>query len=381
MMKAKKRICFVVAVPETAEAFLKDHIKALSDEYDIYLVANMTGVADVKLDGLSDIKHIPIRREINILNDLKSVYKLTSYFREMKFDAVHSVTPKAGLVTALAARMAGIEDRTHIFTGQVWATRTGLFRFLLKSIDKVIVVLNNHILVDGEAQRQFLISEGVLSQINSRVLGAGSICGANTAKFTPEKSEREKQRKELGLDSDKVVFAFMGRLKREKGIFELLQAFNNLVQYAPDAYMLFFGNDEDNCMSNLSDYPNIIEGSNFKYCGVTSVPQLSLQAADVFCLPSYREGFGMSVIEASCLGLPVICSDTYALADTMVDNETGLRCKVKDVETLEKAMKFLYDNPPERKRMGENGRKRVLELFSGEIIVNEWVKFYNEMLK
>lgn len=88
----------------------------------------------------------------------------------------------------------------------------------------------------------------------------------------------------------------------------------------------------------------------------------------------------MSVIEASCLGLPVICSDTYGLADTMVDNETGLRCKVADVPTLVEAMKYLYDHPGERERMGKNGRNRVLELFSGEKIVGAWCDFYKSIL-
>lgn len=380
-MRQRKRICFVVAIPGTANAFLVDHIKALSKDYDVYLTANLDNNPDFNIDGLKGVHHVPIHRNISILKDLNGVLKLTSYFRKMKFDAVHSVTPKAGLTTALAARMAGIKHRTHIFTGQVWATRTGLMRKLLKSIDKLIASLNNHILVDGEAQRKFLISEGVVKDEKSVVLGAGSICGANTEKFTPSSEERIKQRKELGVGPEKVVFTFMGRLNRDKGVYELLQAFNNMVPMCANAYLLIFGSDEENCMSHLGEYPHISDGFNFQYYGPTPTPQLSLQAADVFCLPSYREGFGMSVIEASCLGLPVICSDAYALEDTMVDNVTGLRCKVGDVKSLEDAMKYMYDHPAERKIMGENGRKRVLDLFPGKKIVGAWVDYYDSLLK
>ncbi|MDE6320768.1 MAG: glycosyltransferase, partial [Muribaculaceae bacterium] len=138
---------------------------------------------------------------------------------------------------------------------------------------------------------------------------------------------------------------------------------------------------EENCLNHISEYSDIVDGSNFKYYGPTSTPQLSLQAADVFCLPSYREGFGLSVIEASCLELPVICSDAYGMADTMVDTVTGVRCKVGDAASLTAAMKYLYDNPDERRRMGENGRKRVLDLFSGEKIVGAWVEYYHSLLK
>lgn len=376
----KKKICFVVAIPGSAQSFLKDHIKALSEDYDVYLAANLSDQAGFGIDGLSGTHHIPIKRAISIPNDLRAVRCLASYFREMKFDAVHSVTPKAGLVTALAARIAGIKHRTHIFTGQVWATRKGVMRFLLKSMDKLIASLDNHILVDGESQRQFLISESVVSNKKSKVLGAGSICGANTARFTPSAEERERQRRELGISSEKVVFSFMGRLNKEKGIHELLAAFDNLFKNSPNAYLLIFGRDEENCLGNLGEYKNIQDGGNFQYYGPTTAPQLSLQAADVFCLPSYREGFGLSVVEASCLALPVICSDAYGLADTMVDNATGLRCKVADVPSLEDAMKRLYDDPDLRRSMGENGRKRVLELFSGEKIVGAWVDYYKSML-
>lgn len=376
----RKKICFVVALPGSAQSFLKDHIKALAKEYDVYLVANLESASGFTLDGLSGVQNVAIVRNISIGKDCKAVLDLASYFRKMKFDAVHSVTPKAGLVTALAARLAGIKHRIHIFTGQVWATRSGMMRILLKSIDKLIATCNNHILVDGESQRQFLVSEGVVSDRKSRVLGAGSICGANTVRFTPEENVRVKERAHMNIPTDKIVFTFMGRLNRDKGIFELLSAFNELATTSPNAFLLIFGRDEENCLSKINEYPNIHGGENFLYFGPTSTPQLSLQAADVFCLPSYREGFGMSVIEASCLGLPVICSDAYGLADTMVDNETGLRCKVADIPTLVKDMKYFYDNADERQRMGENGRKRVLELFTGEKIVNAWCDYYRSML-
>lgn len=376
----KEKICFVVAVPGSAQSFLKDHIKALAKDYDVYLIANLENSTNFALEGLKGIHHVPIVRNISIAKDCKAVLDLAVYFRKMKFDAVHSVTPKAGLVTALAARLAGIRHRIHIFTGQVWATRTGVMRLLLKSIDRLIAMTNNHILVDGESQRQFLITESVVSDRKSKVLGAGSICGANTLRFTPDENIRMQQRSLMNISDDKVVFTFMGRLNHDKGIFELLSAFNEFVVMSPDAFLLIFGRDEENCISKINEYPNIHDGDNYLYFGPTSTPQLSLQAADVFCLPSYREGFGMSVIEASCLGLPVICSNAYGLADTMVDNETGLRCKVADVPTLVKAMKYLYDHPDERQRMGKNGRNRVLELFSGEKIVGAWCDFYKSIL-
>lgn len=379
MDASNKKICFIVSSYGSAESFLKDHIKALSKNADIHIVANLGGKEATPLQGVAAVKDITINRGISIISDLKAVWKLASYLKKEKFDIVHSVTPKAGLVTSIAAKIAGIKHRIHIFTGQVWATRKGAMRTLLKSMDKLIASLDNHILVDGQSQRQFLISEGVISEKKSQVLGAGSISGANSERFTPVEGERQRQRALMNIPDNKVVYAFMGRLNRDKGLYELLAAFNDMVISKTNAFLLLFGIDEQNVISHLDEYKNIIPGDNFLYYGLTNTPQLSLQAADVFCLPSYREGFGLSVIEASSLKLPVICSDAYGLADTMVDNETGLRCKVADVDSLQSAMTKLYDEPSLRASLGEKGRERVLKLFKGETIVAEWVKFYNTL--
>ncbi len=376
----KKKICFVVAVIGTAKSFLINHINELAKYYDIYLVGNFSETEDLSSFNLSASKSININRDISITTDFKAVYELYKYFRKEKFDAVHSVTPKAGLITAIAARLANIKHRTHIFTGQVWAARQGVMRFMLKTFDRLIFLFNNHILVDGEPQRQFLIKNKIISAKKSQVLGAGSISGVDTNKFVPSLEIRNKIRSELNILNDRIVYAFLGRLNKDKGIYELFDAFNSLTKICPNTYLLLIGNDEENCIDKLSNYKNIKPDINFKFYGRTPHPNIVLQAADVLCMPSYREGFGSSVIEAQCLGIPAICSDIYGLSDTIVDNETGLRCKVKDWTSLFISMKKLYDNPDLIDKYGNNGRLRVLEIFSAKTITQEWIDFYSEIL-
>lgn len=376
----KKKICFVTSVPQTAISFLDNHIRALLNEYDVYLATNIYSSGDISQLQVTDLFHFEIQREIHFAKDIKAVGQLYRYFKRMRFDAVHSVTPKAGLVTAIAARLAGIEHRTHIFTGQVWATRHGVMRLLLKTIDRIIVNLDNHILVDGESQRQYLIKNGVVKKSKSKVLGHGSICGVNTEAYNPSSETRAQMRKELGLTPDKVVFAFSGRANRDKGIYELYEAFNNIAPNHPEAFLLLFGWDEGNCIQQISQCPNIIDGVNFHFYGFTPTPGIQLQASDVFLMPSYREGFGSSVIEASCLGLPVICSDAYGIMDAMEEGVTGLRCKVADTQSLQAAMETLLNNKEMREQLGANGRKMVLEKFKGDVITAEWVKYYKNIL-
>lgn len=375
----KKKICFVVAIAGTADAFLRDHIKALRDEFEVYIAGNIKSKDEIARLDVNDYFQFDIQRSISLINDMKAIWQLYKYFKRMKFDAVHSVTPKAGMTTAIAARLAGIKHRTHIFTGQVWATRKGAMRAMLKSIDWITAHLDNHILVDGESQRQYIIKNGVVSKKKSQVLGPGSISGVNTDRFIPTEECRIHVRQELNL-TNRIVFTFMGRANKEKGIHELFKAFNNIALTHKEAFLLFFGSDEDGCLKTVSQYSNIKDGENYLFYGRTSTPGLHLQASDVFVMPSYREGFGSSVIEASCLGLPVICSDAYGVMDAMIDDVTGLRCKVADVPTLQSAMEKLLNDAELRKRLGNAGRQRVLDNFKGSAITAEWVKFYHQIL-
>lgn len=377
---AKKKICFVVAVPSTAQAFLKDHIEALSEDYDVFIAGNISSSDELTGLNVCSYKHIDIEREISIKNDLKAVSQLSSYFRKMKFDAVHSVTPKAGLVSALAGFLARIPVRIHIFTGQVWATRKGFMRFMLKSIDWLIAKLNTHILVDGASQCQFLIDEGVVSEKKAQVLGDGSIAGVNIQRFEPSEDSRKSVRQALNIADDKVVFVFMGRLNHDKGMYELLPAFDKLAATNKKGFLLLFGADEENVAATFRIYKNLNE-DNFLYYGMTKEPQRMLQAGDVFVLPTYREGFGSSVIEAACLGLPTITSDAYGVLDASIPEETGLRCKVGDVDTLLACMNELAVDGEKRKKLGMAGRKRVLEKFAGSVVVRHWKHFYDTILR
>lgn len=381
-MEQKKKIAFVVAIPLTARAFLMDHIAFLQKEYEVHLVANFPTEEDKKeFETVGLICHTaPIQRAISVGGDLKGLFALRKLFKMEKFECVHSVTPKAGLLTALAGWLARVPNRVHIFTGQVWATKKGAMRMMLKGMDKIIAMLNTRILVDGECQRQYLIKEGVLKEKNSIVPAEGSIAGIKLDRYVISDEVRAAERAGLGLTDDKVVYIFLGRLNHDKGIGELYEAFNRLVAECPKSVLLFYGMDEEGYDAKVVDYPNIKKGVNYFFPGLTKTPFNALQAGDVFVLPTWREGFGVSVLEAQALGLPVITSDAYGVVDASVEGVTALRCGVNDPEGLYKAMKQYYDDANMRKGHGEAGRKRVVEHFSNEVVSKAWLEIYKEML-
>lgn len=379
----KKKIAFVVAIPGTAQAFLKDHFRALSVSYDVHLLANFKGNDDCRaeFESMGVVCHdVPIVRAICIGKDVVALWSLFRVLKRERFACVHSVTPKAGLLSALAAYCAGISVRIHIYTGQVWATRKGIMRQVLKLMDKVISRLDTNLLVDGESQRKYLIREGVLKESNSAVLANGSICGVRLERFVVSAAVRDEERGKYGFSDKDVVYMFLGRLNHDKGIDELYAAFNRLVGVCPNAKLLLYGSDEENYGTKVALFDNLKPNVNFFYPGVTQNPFNALQAGDVFVLPTWREGFGSSVIEAQALELPVITSDAYGVIDASVANETGLRCSVGDVDGLYECMKKYYDNPGLRKRHGHAGRKRVEEKFSNDVVTAAWVEYYRNIV-
>ena len=235
--------------------------------------------------------------------------------------------------------------------------------------------------MDGEGQRQFLIQQGVLKESYSCVLAKGSITGVELDKFVVLDDVRLRERSKFGFKADDVVYVFLGRLNHDKGIGELFAAFDKLVSEYDNAKLVLYGTDEEDYDQKVEKYPNIKRGVNYFFPGRTSQPYEALQVADVFVIPTWREGFGMSIIEAQGLGLPVITSDAYGVVDASVEGVTGLRCKVGDVESLYERMVEYQNNPTIRSEHGAAGRKRVEELYDNKVVTQAWVEYYKAMFK
>jgi len=376
----KKRICFVVAIPATARAFLKDHIERLSQTFDVYLVGNIADEKEISMLKLAGYKSIRIERKPNPIVDIKALVALYKYLKKEKFDATHSVTPKASLLTAIAAFFARIPVRIQIFTGQPWADMTGLRCWIYKEIDRLTCRLNTNLLTDGRPQREHLIKNHIVKPERIQTLANGSICGVDISKFNPTDEVRKAVREELGYTENNVVFNFLGRLALDKGIAEILEAFNRLYETNREARLLFIGKDERNFEATMVKYPKLVEARVVRFFGFTPEPYKYLQAGDVYLAPSYWEGFGMAPIEAACMKLPLICSDAYGLADSLVEGKTGLICKMKDSETLYECMKKMYDDKEMRIKMGEEGRKRVEREFPKPLVLDAWEEYYKSLL-
>ena len=376
----RKKICFIASVPSGIISFHKTNIEKLSDKFDVFVIANYEDVTVFKDLNIKGAYSLQIARRPSVAGNLVTLLHLYRHFRQMHFDAFVSMSSNASILASIAGFFAAVPCRIRIFTGQLWANKTGWQRLFFKMIDKTTVLLNTHLLVDGRPQLEYLRENGILQKNQGKVLANGSICGVDVDKFFPNPTIRKREREKWGITDEKVVFTFLGRIREEKGIYELLSACNRLVTTHPDACLVLIGSSEGIDSSMLSEYPNLEMNRNIIFYGFTNKPQEALLLSDVFCLPSYREGFGMSAIEAAALELPVICSDIYGLRDSFVDKVTGLQCKVKDVDSLWECMKTMCENPHLRRQYGVAGRARVIELFDKEMVSGAWYEYLEQLM-
>lgn len=377
----KRRVAFIVSADMTVKAFLLGHLTAVAKQFDLTVMANTADRELLSGHGIDGtLLPVSIVRPISPLADLKACWRLFCHFRQQRFDGIVSVTPKAGLLSILAAATARIPVRIHIFTGQVWATRRGPMRLLLKSLDRLIAMLATDILADSESQRQFLITQGVVSAGKSRVLASGSISGVDLQRFRPDPVARAEIRAALGIAPEQVVMLFLGRLNRDKGVLDLAAAFSRLAGRYPDARLLFVGPDEGGLREEIRALCPDVAG-RLDFVDYTTQPERYMAAADLFCLPSYREGFGSVVIEAAAVGIPAVASRIYGLTDAIVDGTTGLLHAPGDVGQLVDCLAALVGSTDLRRRHAEAALERVGQEFPAERLTGALLGYLQDRLE
>jgi glycosyltransferase involved in cell wall biosynthesis len=369
-----KKLCYVATIPAAINSFLRAHIQAAAEAYEVTVICN--SVDNHLLDGLAArLIFLPIERKPSLLRDALAAWKLYKLFRHERFDIVHSILPKTGFMAMLMGWLAFVPCRVHTFTGQVWVTHHGVKRMLLKWFDKLIGVFATAVLADSSSQRDFLVNQGVLRPGKVAVIGAGSICGVDPFRFRPDAQARQNVRAELGVSPDARMILFVGRLNRDKGMLDLSAAFFVLAKEFPDIVLLLVGAEENTPFREIQAICNVTP-ERLHYVPFTSAPERYMAAVDILCQPSYREGFGMTLIEAAACGVPAVASRIYGIVDAVEDGETGLLFEAGNVSALIAALSKFITDDGFRQRLGNKARLRALELFSPQKITGEMMLMY-----
>jgi glycosyltransferase involved in cell wall biosynthesis len=375
-----KKICIIVSSPITLEVFLLPQIDAISKLYDLTVVVKTDNLKLLEVLGIdARLVVVPIERPIRPIKDLFALWTLLRLFREQRFELIHSITPKAGLLSMTAGFLARVPIRIHTFTGQVWCIKGGAMRFLLKAADIVTAFFATSILVDSASQRDFIVAEKVLPARKASVLANGSISGVDLNRFRPNENWRKKIRERWGIPMTSFVVLYMSRLTRDKGALLMASAFAIYARENKDVRLLVVGPDEQSLIPLIKTIcVECIE--RIEFVDYVRVPEEYMAAADLFCLPSYREGFGSSLIDAAASGIPAIASRIYGSSDAVVDGVTGLLFETGNTVACVDAMRLLSENSELRESMAHRARKRAIEFFSQELLTSAIIAFYDARL-
>lgn len=351
---------------------------------DLTVISSQDDSLSDDANDLSEFNFIGVNipRNISPLKDLAALLKLIRIFKAEKFDIVHSTTPKAGLLCAIAGKVTGVKIRLHTFTGQPWSTMTGLKRTILLSCDKLIGYLNTCCYTDSLSQKKFLIENGVGVDSKLLVLGQGSLAGVDLNRFNPSRfsvNNKFELRKELTISDESLIILFVGRVTLEKGVKELLAAFEYVLSQDVDACLVFVGPFELDSQACLDRIVNLKVKEKIRVVGYSSEPEKYMAISDVLCLPSYREGFGTVVIEAAAMALPTVGSDIYGLSDAIINGETGVLVPPKNSQLLGVTLSKVLCDVDLIARMAANAQKRALDHFDssyiGGLVIDEYEKF------
>ena len=377
----KYKIGVLSAHPLSVQAFMLPHIRQWLRFWPVEVMANTSNTRLLMDCGVDmPVVQVPIGREIVPWADLRALWVLFWRFRRSGLAVLHTITPKAGLLGMLAAWLARVPVRIHSFTGQVWVTRRGPMRWLLKTADKCIAAMATDLLVDSPSQRAFLIAQGVLTEANSCVLGAGSICGVDTQRFEPKSKVRQEVRAELGSEAGAMVCLYLGRLNRDKGVLDLAAAFAQVAGKHPKAELWVVGPDEGDMIVEMQTVLGVCS-QQIRRVGYTNEPERFMQAADLFCLPSYREGFGSSVIEAAACGVPALASRIYGLTDAVAEGTTGWMHEPGNSTDIAQKLDELLSNPDALRDKGLAARAHAMAVFEQSLVTRAMLEFYKAKLK
>lgn len=376
-----RSIAVVATSPYQVALFLLPHLRMLQETIPVQIYTN---VHDEYSDLLGDVEviHVPITRMPYLAaGDLRSLGILKSQLRRTGASTVETISPKGGLLGQVAARMANVPGRVHIFTGQPWASKQStLIGRVAKRSDWAIARLTTHLLADSQSQARFLSESGVVPAArNVRVLGAGSIRGVDLQRFREDPQSRASVRQQYGAGSEATVFIYVGRLARDKGVRELLVAFSALraawragvINREPQLWVL--GQDEEGLQPEVSG----TEGA--RYFPFARRPEHIIVGADILVLPSYREGFGSTIIEAAAIGIPAIGSRIPGIVDAIVDAETGWLVEPGSPSSLEHAMRSALQDPEHVKRLGRSASARARTLFESSIVTKAYADHLREI--
>lgn len=374
----------ITTVPVSLRGLLKGQHKYMSENgFEVVGVSSSgTALDDVeKNEGIRTVS-IEMTRQITPLRDLKALFHLVRLMKKEKPDIVHTHTPKAGLLGMIAARLSGVPNRLHTVAGMPLTVATGVKRKLLNIMEKVTYACATNVYPNSYGLKDLILEYGFTKKYKLKVIGKGSSNGVDTSQFDRSLilEETKKQiRNDLGIEPDHFVFLFVGRVVADKGVNELVQAFDNLKHNA--SHLIIVGNQEKH-LDPLSPITNAIINSNPHIYTVGFKENVVdyFATADVLVFPSYREGFPNVVMQAASMQLNCIVSNINGCNEIISHGKNGWIVPVQNIDQLQERMKWCLENPEASMEMGLNSRQLMQRDYERKFVQSELLKEYKKLV-
>lgn len=381
---SKPKLIRTATVAISLDILLKGQLSFLNSHYEVVAVSGADGHLETvaEREGVR-IVSVPMSRSIAPIKDLVSLVKMYFLFKKEKPQIVHSITPKAGLLSMTAAYFAGVPVRLHTFTGLIFPYKKGLMQTLLLFMDKVLCRFATHIFPEGEGVKSDLQRYKVTTK-PLHVLANGNVNGIDTAYFDQSQVSESEQltlREELQLNLSDFVFVFVGRLVADKGVNELVSAFSELSKTKTHCKLLLVGPLESELdplsaatLQAISNNRSIIS------VGFQADIRSYLSISNVFVFPSYREGFPNVVLQAGAMGLPCIVTNISGSNEIIQDNSNGIVIPVRDTQSLLTQMDLLLQDNVLTNNLAQSAREIIVTRYKQQMVweaVLDTYKKYN----
>lgn len=373
-----KKICYIVTLPMTIEAFFIPQLIYLSNNgFNVDVICSKSDTLQEKLGGKINYIPVEIPRGISFVGMLRAIKTLIKIFRNNKYDMIQYSTPNASLCAVLAGKISKINIRNYHLMGFRYLGAQGVNRKILKLFEIITCKLSTSIECVSNSNKTFGISEKIFNEEKATVVWNGSTGGVDLSRFNFSKRQqwRKEIRKELGYSTSDFIYGFVGRITKDKGIDELLSAFFELKE---DSKLLLVGNIEKDNNLDVALLTKAQKNSNIKFHSFATDIERYFAAIDVLVLPSYREGFGNVVIEAGAVGTPAIVTDIPGPKDTIDMEKTALVVPVKNqyalADSLRKIREINYV------AMGKNAAQFAKEKFDSKVLCEKILERKKEIL-
>ena len=384
LMKNKNKLIRVTTVPGSLHKLLENQLSFMKPFYEVIAISSPSMLLEEisKKEGVR-VFGVEMTRKITPFKDILAVWNLYNYLKKEKPLIVHTHTPKAGTVGMLSAKLAGVPIRLHTVAGLPLLETSGMKRLLLNLVEKITYACATKVYPNSSGLKEIIVENSFCSVAKLKVIAEGSSNGINTGYFNPDlilDNVKLKLKSELNIESSDFVFIFVGRLVGDKGINELVKAFDLFQFNHPNSKLLLVGDYEEQLDPIEQETVKIIQTNpNIITVGLQSDVRPYFAIANCLVFPSYREGFPNVVMQAGAMCLPCIVTNINGCNEIINEGINGTIIPVKNVESIIDKMTELFVDKLFYAQLKKNARNMIVNRYEQDVVWQALLEEYKNL--